>query len=501
LAVADDQNVIDESDETNNVHASDSGAVTLSGSGSSGQPCGTERWPVKTGTDADAKLVDLTTSTATTIANLVSLSAPANKPDNNRVQSTETTVYALNATLTQYKLEDDSDFHLVLQDATGNTMIAEIPDAQNCVGAGSPFLPAIANARSQFNAQLSATTSFKTANVPVQVKGVGFFDFIHGQTGVAPNGIELHPVLDLNFNPTTSTPPPIITSPAANSGVTHTITMTFSAAGGYQTLQVVNILINGALDAGRACYAANVPGLNTFLLVDDAGDAGGPFAGTVVLGTSGAIRNSQCALTLVSATGSGNNLTLSLSITFPATFGGNRIIYGAARDAAGNNSGWLPVGVWNVPGAASSTTTAVGGMTPPSGTGFGPSTFTFSFNDTKGVGDLGVQNVLINSALDGGHACYLAYSKPYNLLFLVNDAGTGTTSGITPGGTGSISNSQCTVNAAGSTASGSGNNLVLTLNMSFAPPFGGNRIVYMASRDSTDANNSGWQAMGIWTVQ
>jgi hypothetical protein len=26
--------------------------------------------------------------------------------------------------------------------------------------------------------------------------GVAFFDFLHGQTGVAPNGIELHPVLD-----------------------------------------------------------------------------------------------------------------------------------------------------------------------------------------------------------------------------------------------------------------------------------------------------------------
>jgi hypothetical protein len=25
--------------------------------------------------------------------------------------------------------------------------------------------------------------------------GAAFFDFIHGQTGVAPNGIELHPVL------------------------------------------------------------------------------------------------------------------------------------------------------------------------------------------------------------------------------------------------------------------------------------------------------------------
>jgi hypothetical protein len=28
------------------------------------------------------------------------------------------------------------------------------------------------------------------------VTGVAFFDFLHWQTGVAPNGIELHPVLD-----------------------------------------------------------------------------------------------------------------------------------------------------------------------------------------------------------------------------------------------------------------------------------------------------------------
>jgi hypothetical protein len=26
--------------------------------------------------------------------------------------------------------------------------------------------------------------------------GVAFFDYLHGQTGVAPNRIELHPILD-----------------------------------------------------------------------------------------------------------------------------------------------------------------------------------------------------------------------------------------------------------------------------------------------------------------
>jgi hypothetical protein len=30
------------------------------------------------------------------------------------------------------------------------------------------------------------------------IAGVGFFDQIHGQTGVAPNGIELHPVVSFS---------------------------------------------------------------------------------------------------------------------------------------------------------------------------------------------------------------------------------------------------------------------------------------------------------------
>jgi hypothetical protein len=37
------------------------------------------------------------------------------------------------------------------------------------------------------------------------VTGVGFFDFIHGQTGVAPNGIELHPILNIAFTANTMT--------------------------------------------------------------------------------------------------------------------------------------------------------------------------------------------------------------------------------------------------------------------------------------------------------
>src|SRR2546423_7919122 len=162
--------------------------------------CGVERWSVKTGTDPDAGLVNLNSSTNTTIVNMRAFTAPNPIPSNNRVSPAETTVWVINATMTKFKLESDSDYHIVISDASGNTMITEIP-VPSCVGAGSPFLSGIQNARAEFDAKFNVTTSFQTVSVPVQITGVGMFDFLHGQTGVAPNGIELHPVLNIIFNP------------------------------------------------------------------------------------------------------------------------------------------------------------------------------------------------------------------------------------------------------------------------------------------------------------
>jgi hypothetical protein len=169
-------------------------AQPLSSTGS----CGVERWSVKTGTDTDKSKITLQSTTDTTIAALRALPKPSSLPANNRIAPTETTVYRLHATLTEYKLETDSDYHLVIADSSGRTMITEIPDPA-CVGSTSPLRTSIQKARAEFDAKYTPTGSFRTANVPVTVTGVGFFDFLHGQTGVAPNGIELHAVLDIQF--------------------------------------------------------------------------------------------------------------------------------------------------------------------------------------------------------------------------------------------------------------------------------------------------------------
>lgn len=160
--------------------------------------CGVERWSVKTGTDPDASLVNLSTYISTTIYNMLSSTKPASLPANNRISPRETNQYRITGTLTKYARESDSDYHLVIKDGSGRTMIVEIP-SPNCVGAGSPFITGIRNARNEFDAKLTATSSFKTVSAPVAIRGVGFWDFLHGQTGVAPNGIEVHPVLDIAF--------------------------------------------------------------------------------------------------------------------------------------------------------------------------------------------------------------------------------------------------------------------------------------------------------------
>jgi hypothetical protein len=158
--------------------------------------CGIERWDVKTGTDPNASNVDQASVEKTTIAKLNALAKPASPTS--RIAPVEDTVYEITATLTAYKIEPDNDYHLALKNKVGTTMIAEIP-APGCVN-GGPFRAAISASRKAFDARFKATSSYKTANVSVTIDGVGFFDKIHNQRGVAKNGIELHPVLSIVFN-------------------------------------------------------------------------------------------------------------------------------------------------------------------------------------------------------------------------------------------------------------------------------------------------------------
>jgi hypothetical protein len=198
-------------------HQVDDRLVVAAPAASTGS-CGVERWSVKTGTDADAHLVNTGTASTTSVATMVSWPAQSSPPPNNRISPYETTVWQVSVTLVEYKLESDSDYHLVINDGSGHSMIGEIPDPA-CVGSSSPFASFIASSRATFDSHYTPNGGFQAANVPVTLTGVGMFDFPHGQTGAAPNQIELHPILSVNFGgptpPPTPTPTPTPTPPPA----------------------------------------------------------------------------------------------------------------------------------------------------------------------------------------------------------------------------------------------------------------------------------------------
>jgi hypothetical protein len=272
------------------------------------QSCGVERWSVKTGTDADVSKVNLSSSSSNTILTMRGWPAPNPIPANNRVSPYETTVWVLNATLVEYKLEDDSDYHLVLSDASGNTLIAEIP-LPACVGSSSPFLSKITSARTAFNARYTPTGSFQTANIPVQITGVGMFDFLHGQTGVAPNGIEIHPVLSIVFNPSTSPDFTISASPGS-----------LSVASGSSGSTTISTSVSGGFNSAVSLSASGLPSgaTATFSPTSIAAPGSGSSTLTIATGTAAA---GTYSLT-VTGTGGGKTHTTPLSLTIGSGGGG-----------------------------------------------------------------------------------------------------------------------------------------------------------------------------------
>jgi hypothetical protein len=159
--------------------------------------CGVERWPVKTLTDSDRGRVRFLAHPAR-VGYLGSL---APQPGGQSTRSPlEQRVYHVNGVLTRVKRESDSDYHLVLADE-GASLIAEMPYV-GC-DAGARFRPSITGARAALDNILGGpvATSWRYPKLRVQITGVLFFDFAHGQTGHAPNYVELHPVLGIRVLP------------------------------------------------------------------------------------------------------------------------------------------------------------------------------------------------------------------------------------------------------------------------------------------------------------
>jgi len=176
-------------------------AVCCGGSPSkpSGVACGEERWAVKTLSDADATRVNMI-PISTTIAEIAGHPAHCDSGPDNRIYDEEFRTYEVIGRATRVALEDDHDYHLVLSDLADSaiTMITEIPDPA-CEGAiSSRFVSLLRAARSAFLNLLGSGSLSSLVGQTFRVRGVGFYDFDHGQIGRARNCIELHPLLQVS---------------------------------------------------------------------------------------------------------------------------------------------------------------------------------------------------------------------------------------------------------------------------------------------------------------
>jgi catabolite regulation protein CreA len=161
-----------------------------------GFPCGgEERWDVKTCTDIAASKIN-TTPIISKITDLVN--EESGKIGNSTPRhAIEFTIRTVTCYISYWKYEADSDIHIVMNDIENPsiTMIAEIPNPNCDIAKTSKYEKEFINTRNKFLSFKKTAHTVKSGTYILT--GVAFFDKIHGQKGVAKNGIEIHPLLSI----------------------------------------------------------------------------------------------------------------------------------------------------------------------------------------------------------------------------------------------------------------------------------------------------------------
>ena len=290
--------------------------------------------------------------------------------------------------------------------------------------------------------------------------------------------------------------PPTATSfsPSSGRGATQSFTAVFADPDGAGDLRWVELLFNSGLSAPRACYAQFDAATNSLWLLAD--DATG-WLPAVKPGSAATVQNSQCRVNAAASTVTkeGNTLTLILNVTFTSVFSGSHLAFVHAVDNGLISTGYHLAGTWTVPAGGPPQPVSI---TPSSGAGTSQ-VFSALFTDPDGSADLRWVEMLFNSALKPDAGCYLHYEIASRRLWLLTDDVSGWLGPVTIGSAQTIGNNQCTVGAAGTVASQSGDSLTLSFPLSFSPSFAGPRTAFLYAEDSAGLRST-FKAAGTWTV-
>jgi len=285
---------------------------------------------------------------------------------------------------------------------------------------------------------------------------------------------------------------PISVNPASGSSASQSFSFVARNANGAAQIKYVQFLFSRAgLAAPNACYVNYDTNANTFyLLSDDAKQWYG-----VVAGSAGNIGNAQCTI-YGSGSGSspsGTDLTVTVALSFRTAFAGLKNVYLLAGDAQRVPSVWQPVGTWSDLGNPN--LVQITSFAPSSGAG-SSQIFTATISDGLGPSSIALQQLLVNTTLSPADGCFVQYDPVGNVFYLMNDAGT-VSSSLVPGSATQVSNSQCVLHGTGSNGLKSGSTLALAFNLTFTAAFSGIKQVYMQGVDNAGIIEV-WHPVGTW---
>ena len=292
------------------------------------------------------------------------------------------------------------------------------------------------------------------------------------------------------WTPATNQAPTLVSvTPNPATGLSNTFALTYSDPNGASDLNVVEVVVAPAISGSNACFVLYYPGTNLLVLLNNAGTG----YATLTPG-SGTAANSQCTITGsgTSVVKSGNSLTLNLAVTASSTYTGKQNIFMYAADNSAANSGYVNKGTWT---PAANQTPAVVSVTPTPATGLS-NTFVLTYSDANGASDLNIVEVDFGAAVSATNSCFVLYFPATNSLELLTNAGAAS-SKITPG-SGTLSNSQCTITGSGTSVVRSGNSITLNLAVTASGTYTGAKNIFMYAIDNSSAN-SGYVNKGTWT--
>lgn len=154
---------------------------------------------MKTLSDPDAASVNVVAVSPISIRELNGFDTHCSGLPERRAFGEEFKVFEVTGRITFIAHEDDRDYHVALEDpsAPGFTVVAELADIL-CAGAVmSPHFSALSAADAMWRMLVDGRSPTALVGSSVRLRGVGFYDFAHGQRGRSQNCIELHPILSI----------------------------------------------------------------------------------------------------------------------------------------------------------------------------------------------------------------------------------------------------------------------------------------------------------------